>query len=609
MAEGLPSGPTIVRRQFGHCVWDIRDDYLSLLEEVAPPAWRNLAENPAAALVKENDGRQVWRVRTSVGDVFAKVYVADDIPARFKRWLRGPVCLSEWRAAEYASRYGLPTVQPIARAYTCSPRHGAQCLLLTRAVPDAVPLNEYWSQLDHMADAARRRRCANRLIAAVADLIATAHQSGFRHVDLHAGNLLVVDGSPTDQPPRVIFVDLHGVCTGRAVSDLAVVRNLAQLNQWFRRHASLTQRIRFLRRYVNARIAMQDRSPHARPLGLSFHDLVAALDRRADEHARELYAQRDRRTLRTNKYFARVRLPGGWRGHVFLCAKHAGAESRASSIVFDRKQWEAWLADPLRWMHAHEPWQMLKDSHTAMVCRRSLPVGPEPLPVICKRPRARTWARRLSSLFRESRNLRTWRRGYALIHRDLPTARPLAVLERRRFGLRTDSLLITEALPDAHDLDAVIATELTRLSPRALYRSKRLLIESLCALVKRMDARGFAHRDLKASNIMIQWDPAFATRPRLSLVDLDGLRPQRGLPASPTRYAWRAIARLSVSLEHCRAVSRTDRLRFLQRFLDGWGRDGEDWKSAWRRVETLADRTRRKHEQHQAWKLRHYGRT
>jgi len=601
-------GRAIVRGDIGDCRWHVREDYASLLDEMPPSRWSELTQCRSASLVKENDGRQVWHVRCRDREVYAKVYTTDDLLARIKRWVRGPACLSEWRVAEYAQRYDLPAVEPVACGYRRSFRGGASCVLLTAAIPDAVPLNQYWTELNAITDPVRRHRRADAIIGAVAGLIAAAHQSGFRHVDLHAGNLLVADDASQENRPKVYFVDLHGVRVGRPVSDRAVIRNLAQLNQWFRRHAGLTQRIRFLRRYLEARARLHDRSPYARKLGLDFRQLVAALDRRAWRHAQELYAQRDRRAMRTNRYFTRIRVPGGWRGHAFLCAKHAVAGSRASTTVFERRQWETWLRDPLAWLRPQEAWQTLKASHSATVCLRSLPVGPEPLPVVCKRSLARSLRRRISLMFRESRNLRTWRRGYALIHRDMPTARPLAVLERRRFGLLLDSIVITEALPDAHDLDAVIATRLPRLDPRRLHRAKDMLIDALCDLARRLDARGFVHKDFKAPNVMIQWDDACSTRPRLSLVDLDGLVVRRRAVRPPTAALYAALARLNVSLEHCAVVTRTDRVRFLRRLLSGWGRDGAEWKQLWRRIEVLSARKRRQYARHQAWKLRHYGR-
>jgi hypothetical protein len=135
-----------------------------------------------------------------------------------------------------------------------------------------------------------------------------------------------------------------------------------------------------------------------------------------------------------------------------------------------------------------------------------------------------------------------------------------------------------------------------------------MLIDALCDLARRLDARGFVHKDFKAPNVMIQWDDECRWRPRLSLVDLDGLVVRRRAVRPPTAALYGALARLNVSLEHCAVVTRTDRVRFLRRVLSGWGRDGAEWKQLWRRIEVLSARKRRQYARHQAWKLRHYGR-
>ena len=67
------------------------------------------------------------------------------------------------------------------------------------------------------------------------------------------------------------------------------MRNLAQLNQWFRRHSSIGDRLRFLRAYLRWRNEYEHAFEHARPLGMPYEDLVQALVRAANKHARRLW--------------------------------------------------------------------------------------------------------------------------------------------------------------------------------------------------------------------------------------------------------------------------------------------------------------------------------
>jgi serine/threonine protein kinase len=103
-------------------------------------------------------------------------------------------------------------------------------------------------------------------------------------------------------------------------------------------------------------------------------------------------------------------------------------------------------------------------------------------------------------------------------------------------------------------------------------------------VLRRLHEGGFAHRDLKAPNVMVQWDGDLRHVPRVLLVDLDGIRQVRQLrPADEIR----ALARLSVSLDHCRKLTRTDRLRFLTSYSGGQWCAKPQWKSMWKSIERM----------------------
>jgi hypothetical protein len=547
--------------------------------------------------VKDNARREVWRAVICGVPYYLKYYFRDRWWRRLGQLFRPPACRAEWEGGLFTARAGIAAPQPVA--FTRDLRRGRRrCdLLVTEAIEPAQPLNDFWLQLGADADIAQRRRQQSQLTELLAELIARAHQAGFEHLDMHAANILVQPLAP--QRYRVLFIDLQSARRGVPLSDQAVVRNLAQLNQWFRRHSSVADRLRFLRAYLRWRCEFEPQFAHARALDVSCRELVAKLQTAAHRHAERLWAQRDRRAARNGRYFLRLKLPGGWRGMAVATCKHATDESRASQMDFTRQWWRQQFTPPLRGL-AGDGATACKNSHSAAVCRATLEHDDGQLPVIVKRPLARNWHRRLALLLRPSRSLRGWRMGHALLHRDLPTARPLAVLERRWGPLVLDSLLVTEALPEAVDLETFLKRAAGQHSPADWYRLKRELCRCLARNLRRLEERGFEHRDCKASNVLV------VPRPQLALlwIDMDGLRHKPIRRAAPLR----ALVRLHVSLLNSPGLTRTDRVRFLKLYFARYGQPADGWRALWPALVQAGAEKISAQEARRRWKLEHYGR-
>lgn len=589
-----------MERRLGEWAWRLDPSWTFLLEPGAPN-WTQLEKDPRATQVKSNDGRHVWRVQLERGLVFVKVNKPARKWPRLRRRIFGTDAQRESRVAAYAAAHGIDAIRAVACAEAPISGRRPISILVTAGLPRALPLNDLWSALD--LDDAATRQVKNHIIDEVARLLAHAHQNGFEHYDLHAGNVLL-DELPSGRH-RPLFVDLHSVRTGKAVTDRVVIRNLAQFNQWFRLHAPLTDRIRFLNRYLFWRDRFQSEASFGRRLPFDREEILRRLEGAALAHANTLYAKRDRRVLRTGRYFGRITSPGGWRGNVYLEAKHAVPGSRASQMVFTMEQWRRWLADPLRWVKPADRRDLLKDSATAIVCRAKLPHEQGSLEVVAKHGRPKTFGKKLQSLFRPSRARATWQRANALLHRQILTARPLALIERKRFGVLIDSVMIAERVDPAIDLDTLLTVTMREMPGQRQRLLKEQLATGLLTVTRQLLERGYRHRDFKAPNIIVQWDPAADAPPQIVLVDLDGVLP---LWFSRQRAAMQMLMRLNVSLDHCRRVTRTDRLRFLKRFLSRYGQPAGDWKAAWRELGAQSDRKRTNREKSQQRKFEKYGR-
>jgi tRNA A-37 threonylcarbamoyl transferase component Bud32 len=588
----------VVTAAYDGLQWTYRNGFNAALDRLTAEQW-TYPERQGWQQVKKNSAREVWRARIQNRTYYLKYYTRGGWASRLKALLRGSAAQAEWNSGIYALQTGIHAARPAGYCVRLAGPRRDWSLLVTEAIEPAYPLNQFWLNLAADEDPARRAADTQQLIELLAELIAHAHQAGFEHIDMHAANILVQAVGPRKY--RALLVDLHSARLGAPIHDGAVVRNLAQLNQWFRKHSSIKDRLRWLRAYVRWRNEYEHSFPHARSLGLGFRELVRALVGAAGRQADAIAAQRDRRIARNGRYFARLKLGGGWRALAFVRCKHPLAESRASGMVLTRDWWKSQLGNPAGWFEGRSA-ESCKDSHSAQVRRAVLEHPDGNLPVIIKRPLARNWLRRLRQLLPWSRSARGWSVGQALLHRDVPAARPLALLERRIGPLVIDSMLITEAVPGATDLVQYLDRERARCSPREWFMVKRRLARMLARELRRLQECGVLHRDCKAENILVRPLP----EPKLYWIDMDGVRVRRGTTCAAAMQ--RALVRLHVSLLNVPGLTRTDRVRLLREYLARFGARNDVWRELWRSSAVLVARKLAQRARRERWKLEHYRR-
>jgi len=411
--EGDPRREAIVRVRRASVHWLMGPRAREAVLGPSAPDWFGLERDPRATLVKSGRLRRTWRVTLSEGTVFAKVFEGDGggLLGRLSRWVGMETAQREWRASRAAERRGVPAVRSLAVGLDGQRRRDE--VLLSKGLPDAAPLSHAWEH------AAERHATALSLIEAVARLFASAHNRGFVHRDAHPGNILIQPTS--DGECKALFVDLHGACfAGNLPSRRRVARALAQLDHYFQRHASRSQRWRFLQSYVSLR-----RSFFVRGERRTFYrELLSLIATARTAHAAALARQRDRRIRGKGKYFATFALGHGWKGTFVLQLerRHAFPETgipdrseedwrnTVQPLVDGRKRDEDTLAVP-----------GLRVERT-----RAIGVG----------------ARMLWSLT-GSLHRKEFTRSHRLRHRDIPSELILGCLEHRSpVGLIDETVLV-----------------------------------------------------------------------------------------------------------------------------------------------------------------------
>ena len=518
--------------------------------------------------VKHNVSRTVYRGQVGGVEIYVKHFHPRSLWHRLLRRLGVSGALREMRWGTYLAGNGVRTPTPLAAA--CA--DGVEWVA-TRAVSGAAAGDKWHEDMLHRGPSGRA--AVRRGIVALAEMVGKMHAAGIRHCDLHCGNILVRGGDRAE----LVLMDLHRARRSRRLKRSVRAANLAQLLYDRYDFTTRSERLLFLKHYLRASGA-----------GGTLRGWQTMIEYLASRHGARQFAQRDRRVFARNRYFSPVRLAGGWRGHVVQASKRRMAGSRAGQAELSAEGWTRALADPDS-LTKGDGVTIVKNSPSSLVVRRTLTVDGHAIDVYIKRRRRKRAWKALADCFRRSRPLRAFALGHALLTRRIATALPLAALERRTGPLLRDSLLVTEAV-DAPSLREFMRRWLSfsprgdaQLSAAQQHHLAQQVLWQLGRVVQGLHDHRFAHRDLKATNLLVRWSPG--TDPQIVLIDLDGLTRRRVLTSN---RRFQGLMRLNVSLLQCPEVNHAGRLRMLLGYLRRPGCGRITFKPYWRVLEKWSDR-------------------
>jgi tRNA A-37 threonylcarbamoyl transferase component Bud32 len=543
----------LVEVEAGGVRWQLRSDYAERLlgpEGIRLDEWLRAGQ---AQVVKHGPHRTVYRVALAGLNVYLKHFKLNDVRARLRQMVRPPKARMEFdRALGIAARQ-VPTVVPVGVGVRRDGENAGESFLVTHTLDNVCGLDVFIESTLRTFAATRLTAVRFQLAGKLGELIGRLHDAGVLHGDLHAANLLIrLD--PGDEI-RLFLIDLHAVHLGRPLDWPTSRENLVILNRWFSLRVSRADRLRFWQEYCRFRSAFFA-GQHRKDLFVRARELEA----RTWESNRTFWRHRDRRCLVSNRYYQRVKGPA------------------ASGIVMrelDRPTVDAILANPDA-AFTERGATILKNSRSSTVVESTMLVNGVARPVIYKRFLVTSWHDPVTALVRRSPAIRSWVFGHGLRERGLPTARPLAVLHRRRNGLCREGYLITEKIENATDLRRWLQQANT-LPVNERQTKLRLRIGQVAKLVRDLHERGLSHRDLKAPNLLVAGE-------RIFFIDLVGVSRHRRVPRG---IRIQNVSRLNASFHEFGRLTRTDRLRFLRSYLR-WGLLGNGgWKRWWREIEQL----------------------
>ena len=510
--------------------------------------------------IKSGVHRSVYQIPLSEFDIHLKHNRISGPRAFLRECFRTTKAKNEFKMALDLLALGIPTIAPLA--FGSSSGFIPDSFIISHTIENAIPLNDYWEALQNQSwEESWDHR--HNLIKALAIFLAALHRKGVVHTDLHPGNLMVE--TQQQKPSRIIMLDLHPVrIHGTSVPWEIRLENLAMLDRWAALHASLADRMRLWDYYTKEVIEFEGANAFA------FHDkywlkkqivIMKALESNANM---KLWSSFDLRCMGNNRRFKKFHR-NTIQGH------HVSDLGKDCLIDLVNLQTESGNTPHLK---------ILKKSKSSEVISLTLNDGAIERKLIYKKIFATKMLDPLLTLFRPDGSSRSWTMGHALIIRQLPTPRPLAMWHTHTLGLKVDGVIITEEIPDALDLPKYLL-KIDLLDEPLKTQVLRVLVEKVAHLIRKMHDLAVSHRDLKSPNLMVSESGGDV---KIWLVDLVGVRTHTHLPDD--RKA-QNLARLNSSFVNSKQISNTEKLRFLRQYLK-WGMEGPfTWKAWWRKIGKL----------------------
>jgi tRNA A-37 threonylcarbamoyl transferase component Bud32 len=199
-------------------------------------------------VVASSKKRKVYRFVFGRGEeVYLKRYHMSGIKSSLRTVIKMNKAQKAWRIGRNMRCRGVATPLPIAFLKKRLSPLSADYVCVTKGLPDAVDLFEAVKKTQGIHQQKRRRR----LIAAVAEFLASLHNHKIYHGDFSADNILVRKYADAKKI-RIYIIDLDAVRTTGFISRRRRIKNLEELGRNFLNFqvVSLIDRIRFLNIYL-----------------------------------------------------------------------------------------------------------------------------------------------------------------------------------------------------------------------------------------------------------------------------------------------------------------------------------------------------------------------
>jgi serine/threonine protein kinase len=205
--------------------------------------------------------------------------------------------------------------------------------------------------------------------------------------------------------------------------------------------------------------------------------------------------------------------------------------------------------------------EIIKDQKKIKVARVKIEIQGDAKTVYLKRYNAFSWRYRFGSLFQSSGALKSLNGAAILSESGIRTARPLAAVDSRSWGMLNRSFFLSEEIENGKTADAYWREELLTMKGKEGTRRRKQFLQGIGELFRCLHQQNVYHNDLKDANILVR--PDFSTgSEHFYLLDLEGIRRYRKLNR---RRQTKNLVQLNRTLG--KYLREPEKLRFLKSYL------------------------------------------
>jgi hypothetical protein len=415
-------------------------------------------------------GKQVWRFEFG-----GKPYYLTFFPRQVRGTRAGGGrALREFTGLQAMQRAGVPSPRAVAHLSGFSIGDVKGDAVIVEGVEPAVQLDAFLNDLHLRGERATKHR---DLAKQVIEIVGTLGEAKLGHGDLKLERFLLSDG-------KLLLAGGEGVRGGGMTT-----RDVMLLGASAARFATRTDLIRAWGEFSGAPVPKKN-----------------ALARRA---WRDLV----KRATHDNDGFGSF-TAGEWSGWFFKRTDAPRRWAPASTLAVSHDDWKREWPKLLGTIE-NDQLVSLKRERGGDVLAGEVMLGGRTVNVVIKRPRHNKWHRYIKETFRGLRARQAWTKAWSLVARDIPTAWPLLVMQRRNgLGIPVQAVIVSERVQG----ELLATMDLDALPPRA----RVTLFHRLGRTLRLLEQRGRLLYDSKSPNWVVVADEKVGPTP--VIVDVDGLR-------------------------------------------------------------------------------------